>query len=135
VAIEAWNGVLLDRFVRGRDIVTTRTRCARAERPAPSSKEASMSHTTHSRGFTRTAAATLAALALAAPAATAGPIIEPPIKQPTEPTPARPAPVRATDESFDWGSAGIGAGATGGLILVAAAGLAAAHRARTRLAP
>jgi hypothetical protein len=93
-----------------------------------------MSPTTRSRGAV-TAAATLIALAFATPTATAGPIIEPPIKPPSEPAPARPVPMRATDESFDWGSAGIGAGATGGLVLVAAAGFAAAHRARTRLAP
>jgi hypothetical protein len=53
----------------------------------------------------KTAAATLLALALAAPPATARPIL-------------------------DWGSAGIGAASTGGLALVAAAGLAAARRAR-----
>jgi hypothetical protein len=97
-------------------------------------KEACMSPTTHPR---RIAAATLLALALAlalaAPAATARPIMDGPSNAPAEPAPA--PPVRATDESFDWGSAGIGAAATGGLILVAAGGFAAAHRARTRLAP
>jgi hypothetical protein len=93
-------------------------------------KEASMSPTTHPR---RIAAATLALLALAAPAATARPIMDGPTNVPAEPAPA--PPVREADESFDWGSAGIGAAATGGLIVVAAGGLAAAHRARTRLAP
>lgn len=88
-----------------------------------------MSPTTHPR---RIAAATLALLALAAPAATARPIMDGPINAPAEPAPA--PPVRATDESFDWGSAGIGAAAAGGLVLVAAGGFTAAHRARTRLA-
>jgi hypothetical protein len=35
---------------------------------------------------------------------------------------------------FDWGSAGIGAAVSGGLILVAAGGLGATHRVRFRLA-
>jgi hypothetical protein len=90
----------------------------------------------------RTAAATLAALAFAAPAATARPI-DPPLGMSTDrerPAAAEdlaPSPVivRTADEGFDWGSAGIGAAATGGLVLVAVGGLAAAHRARTRLAP
>ena len=91
---------------------------------------ARMSPTTRAR---RIAAATLALLALAAPAATAQPILDGPIDVPAEPAPARHAP--APDESFDWGSAGIGAGATAGLVLVAAGGFAAAHRARNPLAP
>jgi hypothetical protein len=89
-----------------------------------------MTPTTHPR---KTAAATLLALALAAPPAMGRPLIDPPTNPPLEPAPA--PPVRATDESFDWGSAGIGAAAGGGLVLVAAGGIAAAHRARTRLAP
>lgn len=89
-----------------------------------------MTPTTHPRTI---AAATLLAFALAAPAATARPIMDGPINVPAEPAPA--PPVRVADESFDWGSAGIGAAATGGLVLVAAGGFAAAHRARTRLAP
>jgi hypothetical protein len=99
-----------------------------------------VSSTADPRGITRIAAATLAAFALAAPAAAAMPI-DPPTKPPTQrdlsaldATPAAPrVVVRATDESFDWGAAGIGAAASG-LVLVAAGGLAAAHRARTRLA-
>jgi hypothetical protein len=97
-----------------------------------------MSSITHQRGLLRTAAATLAAFALAAPAAVAMPIDGPPTRPPTtEPDRSAPPPVttRASDESFDWGAAGIGAAATGGLVLVAAGGFAAAHRARTRLAP
>jgi hypothetical protein len=41
---------------------------------------------------------------------------------------------QATDAGFDWGSAGIGAAVAGGLIVVAAGGLGAAHRSRIRLA-
>jgi hypothetical protein len=75
----------------------------------------------------RTAAATtLLVLALAAPPATARPLIDPPLY----PTPPEPAPPVRAEEGFDWGSAGIGAAATGGLVLVAAGGFAAAHRAR-----
>ena len=76
---------------------------------------------THPR---RIAATTLAVLALAAPAATARPIV------PAEPGPA--APVQASDERFDWRSAGIGAAATAGLILVATGGVAATHRCGPR---
>jgi hypothetical protein len=89
-----------------------------------------MSPTTHPR---RIAAATLALLALAAPAATARPIMDGPIKVPAEPAPAPHVP--AAGESFDWGSGGIGAAATAGLVLVAVGGFAAAHRARTPPAP
>jgi hypothetical protein len=89
-----------------------------------------MSPITHPRPI---AATTLALLVLAAPAATARPIIDGPSNAPAEPAPA--PPVRPTDESFDWGSAGLGAGVTSGLVLVAAGGLAAAHRARARRTP
>jgi hypothetical protein len=84
-----------------------------------------MTPITHPR---RIAAATLAVLALAAPVATARPLMD----RPADPDPAPAAP--AADESFDWGSAGMGAATTAGLVLVAAGGLAASHRARTRLA-
>jgi hypothetical protein len=89
-----------------------------------------MSPTTRLR---RIAAATLALLALGAPAATAQPIMDGPAGVPAEHATARHVP--AADESFDWGSAGIGAAATAGLVLVAAGGYAAAHRARSPLAP
>jgi hypothetical protein len=53
-------------------------------------------------------------------------------------TPVRPqhaAPrVQSADGGFDWGSAGVGAAATGGLVLIAIGGFGAAHRARIRLA-
>jgi hypothetical protein len=85
-----------------------------------------MNPTTHPLSVTRIAAATLAALALASPAAIAKPIRE----SPSDATPTPPVTVQATDESFDWGSAGIGAAATGGLVLVALGGFATARRAR-----
>jgi hypothetical protein len=67
----------------------------------------------------KTAVATLLGLALAAPAATARPLIDPPHNPPPEPAPAPPH--HAAGEGFDWAAAGIG----GGLVLVAAGGLAA----------
>ena len=82
---------------------------------------------THPR---RIAAATFAVLALAAPAATARPIVDPPIDVPAEPAPA--PLVQASQEGFDWGSAGIGAAATAGLILVASGAFAATHHGRPR---
>jgi hypothetical protein len=48
------------------------------------------------------------------------------------PTPA-PATSKA-DDGFDWGSAGIGAGASFALILLASGGVAVTQRSRTRLA-
>jgi hypothetical protein len=87
-----------------------------------------MRPTTHRRSVALAAAAALAALALAAPPAVARPILDPPTQRDL----SAPPPVQAADESFDWGSAGIGAAATGGLVLVAAGGFAAAQRARVR---
>jgi hypothetical protein len=52
------------------------------------------------------------------------------------PTP-KPAPsVAATpsDDGFDWGAAGVGAGAVGGLLFIAAGSFAGAYRVRTRVA-
>jgi hypothetical protein len=73
----------------------------------------------------RIAAATFAMLALAAPAATARPIVDRPLDGPSEPAAA--PPVSASEESFDWGTAGVGAAAAG-LVLAAAGGFAAVHR-------
>jgi hypothetical protein len=53
------------------------------------------------------------------------------------PATARPVPavsVESSDPGFDWGAAGVGAGAAGGLVLIAAGGFGAAYRVRTRLA-
>jgi hypothetical protein len=52
-------------------------------------------------------------------------------------TTSTPAPVvvrESSDAGFDWGDAGIGAGATGGLVLIAAGAFAASYRVRTRVA-
>jgi hypothetical protein len=48
----------------------------------------------------------------------------------------KPAPIvaAAPSDGFDWGAAGVGAGAVGGLVLVAAGSFAGAYRVRTRLA-
>ena len=46
-------------------------------------------------------------------------------------------PIVATSPShdgFDWGAAGVGAAAVGGLVLVAAGSFAGAYRVRTRVA-
>jgi hypothetical protein len=98
-----------------------------------------MAFTINLRGVTRVAAATLAALALAAPAATARPIIDPPTHASTERVPATvdvtPKAANDTSDGFDWASAGVGAAAAGGLILIAAGAFGVAYRARMRLAP
>jgi hypothetical protein len=47
--------------------------------------------------------------------------------------PAAPR-VQSIDDGFDWGSAGIGAGAVGGLVLIAVGGFGAAYRTRMRVA-
>ena len=49
----------------------------------------------------------------------------------------KPAPIVAaapSDDGFDWGAAGVGAGAVGGLFLISAGSFAGAYRVRTRLA-
>jgi hypothetical protein len=49
----------------------------------------------------------------------------------------KPEPIvvaTASDDGFDWGAAGVGAGAVAGLALVAAGSFAGAHRVRTRVA-
>jgi hypothetical protein len=48
--------------------------------------------------------------------------------------PARVVTVESSGSDFDWGAAGVGAGATGGLMLIAVGGFAAAGRVRVRLA-
>jgi hypothetical protein len=97
----------------------------------------------------RSLAVAAAALALAAPSAAARPMNDQPARlseQETQVLASRGvgAPVPAThtstprlesaDTGFDWGSAGIGAAATGALLLVAVAGFGASQRTRMRLA-
>jgi hypothetical protein len=50
------------------------------------------------------------------------------------PTPAPAVVTAPSDDGFDWGAAGVGAGAVGGLFLIAAGSCAGAYRVRTRVA-
>ena len=82
-----------------------------------------------SRRLSRVLAAGVVAAALAAPPALAGPIDPPVPRDPgtrvaADPEPAPvPAPVVQTiDDGFDWGSAAIGAGGAGALIVIASLG-------------
>jgi hypothetical protein len=88
-----------------------------------------------SSGLGRMLAASLAAAALAAPPALAmsdpGPVVDEPTLVPTD----APVVVRASDEGFDWGSAAIGAGGAGAVIvLVSLGGFSFATRNRVRVA-
>jgi hypothetical protein len=82
-----------------------------------------MSHR-RSRRLTRAAAGALAIIALAAPAASARPVDPPTGWKLSTPAESRsqthqPATtiIRTTDDGFDWGSAGIGAGAAAIVLL------------------
>ena len=86
---------------------------------------------------TRIAAASLALAALAAPTANARVALDPP----TSHQGAAIAPQRSTivvsaspERGFDWDSAGIGAAAGAGLVLVGAGSFALTHRGRLPLA-
>ena len=86
---------------------------------------------------TRIVATGLAIAALAAPAADARVALEGPVAhQGAASEPQRSALVvnAAPDGGFDWGSAGIGAAAGAGLVLVGAGSFALTHQGRTRLA-
>ena len=78
-----------------------------------------------SRRVTRALAVALTAGAVAAPSALAGPVIGPDggdgAPAETAPDPA-PVIVRSVDEGFDVGSAAIGAGGVGALLVLAALG-------------
>jgi hypothetical protein len=85
----------------------------------------------------RIAATSLAIAALAAPAAQARVALDPPAGyQGAASAPQRSAiVVRSTaDNGFDWGSAGIGAAAGAGLVLVGAGSFALTYRGRVRMA-
>jgi hypothetical protein len=85
----------------------------------------------------RIAATSLVIAALAAPAANARVALEPPAgQQGPASAPQGPALVvsASPDSGFDWGSAGIGAAAGAGLVLVGAGSFALTHRSRLRLA-
>jgi len=79
-----------------------------------------------SHRITRLATAGLVAGALAAPGASARPApLDPPVAPGSEPVVIEPAPapvVQTVDDGFDWGSAAIGAGVAGGLLLLIGAG-------------
>ena len=82
---------------------------------------------------TRIAATCLAITALAAPAAQARPAFDAPVGH-SEPQ-RTPVVVTAPSSSgFDWGSAGIGAAAGAGLVLVGAGSFALTYRGRVRVA-
>jgi hypothetical protein len=83
--------------------------------------------------ITRITAVALATAAVAAPAAHARPATDPPLDQGNASQIAiepEPAPVvQSVDDGFDWGSAAIGAGAAGGLILlIGGSGVSYRHR-------
>ena len=84
--------------------------------------------THHSHPIARLLVAGLVAGALAAPAAIAQPIADP---QTSEAAPSDTPVVRTIDEGFDWGSAAIGAGGAGAVIvLVSLGGVAYVSRHR-----
>jgi hypothetical protein len=68
-----------------------------------------------SHRITRLVLIGLAVLAIAAPVAGARPA---PVDTPTGPIPAEPPVVQSVDNGFDMGSAAIGAGIAGGIILL-----------------
>jgi len=96
--------------------------------------------TSHRRSqFHRSLAAGIAMAALATPAAYASPMLEPGTGDTalsTEPvTTDSPAVTTTIEEGFDWGSAAIGAGGAGALIvLVSLAGFKITSRDRIRVA-
>lgn len=85
--------------------------------------------------ITRLVAIGLATGAIAAPAATAMPV--PPdssVPSSNEPVAIEPEPVvQSVNEGFDWGSAAIGAGAAGALIVLSLGGLGGSVRNRNRM--
>jgi hypothetical protein len=83
--------------------------------------------------FTATSLAVVAlALAAAAPAAQARPAVDPPVSH--HETQRSALVVTASNAGFDWGSAGIGAAAGAGLVLVGAGSFALTYRGRVRVA-
>ena len=79
----------------------------------------------------RIAAGSLAIAALAAPAAQARPALDAPVGQ-HEPQRSAVVVTSTPDGGFDWGSAGIGAAAGAGLVLVGAGSFALTYRGRVR---
>jgi len=88
-----------------------------------------------SRRLARALAAGVAVAALAAPAASAMPQTREGAGESGPHTQNAPLVVRASDEGFDWGSAAIGAGAGGALmVLVSLGGFSYATRHRVGVA-
>lgn len=93
-----------------------------------------MTRRSTSHRLTRVLAASVAAATLAAPPAVAMPDRGPIIRE--DARPESPIVVRAMDAGFDWGSAAIGAGGAGALIVVVSlGGVGYASRRRVRVAP
>jgi hypothetical protein len=92
-----------------------------------------------SRRLGRAVAGALAITAIAAPVAVARPIdaaagaaASPTAADPSQAEAPAPTVIRTIDGGFDWGSAGIGAGATGAIVLLTLAGVRAGSRAGVR---
>jgi hypothetical protein len=110
--------------------------------PRPPRKEAAVTADPSLHRLSRALAAAMAVAALGAPPAVARPIDTPrgPVRIDPGPivvvepeqAPARPPVVQKIDDGFDWGSAAIGAGATGALVVIVALG-GVAYTTRHRL--
>ena len=94
------------------------------------------------RRLTRALAGALAITALAAPAAVARPVdatpsrmASPPASSHSNATVPAPTVIRTIDNGFDWGSAGIGAGAAAAIILLSLGGVRVGSRVSVRPAP
>src|SRR5215218_7606738 len=113
-----------------------------ASPPAPHHSQEALMKSHRRSQLQRSFAAGLAVAALAAPAAQAAPTLEPgtgdtPLSSEAVPVaPDAPAVTTTIDEGFDWGSAAIGAGGAGALIvLITLGGFKYASHTRFRVAP
>jgi hypothetical protein len=96
-------------------------------------KEHIVSRQINSRRFARSFAVALTVTAIAAPAAAARPIGEThPIGIESGSAPAAPTVITTTERGFDWGSAGLGAGAAGAIVLLSFAGFSFKSHAHVR---
>jgi hypothetical protein len=82
------------------------------------------------RRLTRTTAAAVAVIALATPAVSARRVEA--ISNPAPVTSPAPTVIRTIDSGFDWGAAGIGAGAAAAIVLLSVAGVRAGSRSEPR---
>jgi hypothetical protein len=81
------------------------------------------------QSITRSVAVALAATAIAAPTASARPMGE---SHPIGVEPTSPTVITTTERSFDWGSAGLGAGAAGVIVLLSFVGVSVKSHAHVR---